>query len=103
MRKIINGKRYDTETAELIHPWSNRRSRTDFRRRDKDLYRTPRGRWFLHHFGGPMTDCAERVGDNFGYGQQIEPVSEEDAYRFLESHGGEAVIETHFADRVEDA
>ena len=30
MKKIINGKRYDTETAEKIGVWDNARSISDF-------------------------------------------------------------------------
>lgn len=43
--------RYDTDTATLIHEWSNGRW-------SKDLYRTQRGEWFIRHYGGPMTDNA---------------------------------------------
>ena len=104
MRSIIDGKRYDTDTATLIHEWDNRQPRTDFRRRDKDLYRTQGGAWFIHHYGGPMTDCARPAGDgSVTGGASIEPISEDDAYAFLESHDGEHAIETFFPGRFVDA
>lgn len=106
MKKVINGKLYDTETAELIFEWNNGRYCTDFRHREKDLYRTKKGNWFIRHAGGPMTDMAVPTGSNATSGsEKIEPVSEEDAYRFLESHGGEEIILSMdcFKTKVEDA
>ena len=103
MRQIINGKRYDTETAELIHEWSNGHYSTDFHYRSKGLWRTPAGTWFLAHDGVAMTDMATRHGDMTGGGHRIEPISSEDAFGFLVSHGGEDAAETWFADHIADA
>lgn len=104
MKSIINGKRYDTATATLAHSWDNGHYTSDFKYRSKDLYRTPRGAWFIHHEGGAMTDMAERCDSNsYCGGSSIEPVSDDDARAFLESHGGTKALETHFADAIEDA
>lgn len=43
MKKVVDGKVYNTETAELVHEWSNGRYGNDFRYRGKDLYRTKKG------------------------------------------------------------
>jgi len=104
MRAIIDGLRYDTDTAEAVHVWTNGLPRGDLRFRAKTLYRTPKGRWFIHHEGGPMTDLAQRVSDStITGGEKIEPVSEDDAFRFLTTHGGEDAAERYFPDRVQDA
>ena len=62
MIKVIDGKRYSTETAALVYEYWNLLGPTDFRFRTKDLYRTDKGVWFIHHQGGPMTDMAVNVG-----------------------------------------
>lgn len=103
MKKIIDGLRYDTETAEELHYWFNGRSSSDFRYRAKTLYRTKNGRFFIHHEGGPMTDLALPVGNGYTGSEDIEPVSEEDAFLFLISHGGVAVAEKLFPERIQDA
>ena len=103
MKAIIDGKRYDTETADLIHAWDNGHYGGDFRSRSKTLYHTHAGRWFIFHEGGPMTDMASAHGKSVGWGSSIEPVTPEDAFAFLTSHGGEDAAERHFAFRLIDA
>jgi hypothetical protein len=59
MKKIINGKRYDTETAtEIASAW-NGCSRTDFKFLLETLYTTDSGAWFLAAEGGAMTKYAK--------------------------------------------
>lgn len=103
MRRVIDGKRYDTETAQEVHAWDNGRYQSDFRYRAKSLFRTAKGAWFIYHEGGAMTDMARTVGDASAAGADIEPVTDRDALAFLESHGGEEAIELVFADQVADA
>jgi len=54
MKKIINGKRYDTETAQLIGSASYS-NRTDFRFWSEELYRKKTGEFFLYGEGGPAS------------------------------------------------
>ncbi len=103
MIAIINNKRYNTETATHIYGWSNGHYTNDFARRSKDLYRTKKGTWFIHHTGGPMTDMASSHGSNLGWGEKIEPVSDTDAFRFLQTHGGEEAADKYFGDQIEEA
>lgn len=104
MRVIRDGQRYDTETAEEILSWNNGRGYSDFRHRDKTLYRTKKGRYFLSHGGGPMTDMAVSSGDNsWGGSSSIEPISDEDAFEFLCSHEGEEAAERFFPDKITNA
>ena len=108
MIKIIDGKRYNTDTAEQVFFHSNSHSRSDFKYRSKALYRTQNGAWFIHNEGGAMTDMAERVGNNtLCGGESIEVLTDADVFGFLQAHSNdseaEALIDTYFADRVEEA
>ena len=50
MKQIINGKKYDTETGVMVasnHYWDG--SNWDRHGRNTYLYKTPNGRFFLHH------------------------------------------------------
>lgn len=89
MKAVINGKRYDTETAEVVISWTNGYYPNDFKFREKSLYRTPKGNWFILHVGGAMTDMAQRAGSNsMTGGSSIEPITADNARQFLESHNG---------------
>ena len=108
MIRVIDGKRYNTETAEQVVYWDNGHYAGDFKLRQKTLYRTAKGNWFIHHVGGALTDMAVTVGSN-GYGgsSDIEPLTDQDAFAFLESRSDQddarEAIEKYFADQVEDA
>lgn len=52
MKKIINGKKYDTETAGLICEHDNGRSWTDFYFYKECLYKKKTGEFFIHEEGG---------------------------------------------------
>ncbi len=43
MKRVIDGKVYDTEKAELVHEWSNGEFPGDFKNRAKMLYKTQKG------------------------------------------------------------
>ena len=103
MKQIIENKVFNTETATLLHLWSNGHFTNDFRWRSKILYRTPKGALFILHEGGAMTDLARSSGNSVTGGEDIEPVSVRDAVAFLASHDGADVILRHFAEHVEEA
>ena len=103
MKAIIDGKRYDTSTAAHIHGWDNSYPKSDFKYRSKILYRTPKGAFFLQHYGGAQTDVAERMGNVYGPGTKIEPISDNDAFGFLCSHDGVEKAEELFPERIEEA
>ena len=107
MIKIIDGKRYNTETAEKVYCHWNGYGRDDFKHRTKTLYRTAKGSWFLYHYGGAMTDMAVSNGSTTTGSDRIEPVDDEDALGFLEAHSDDRealeAIEKYFADDVVDA
>lgn len=104
MRQVIDGKVYNTETAKLLHQWTNGHYTNDFKYRSKDLYQTKKGAFFLHHDGGALTDMQKSHGENsWGGSESIEPIDRKTAMRFLESHGGSEVLVREFADAIEEA
>lgn len=103
MKKIVAQIKYDTDKAEHVCGLSNGYCVSDFRVRERDLYRTSKGRWFIHHMGGAMTDMAQQHGNSRSYGEDVQPLSDHEAYRFMEQCGSEAAISKYFADNVADA
>ena len=84
MRKIINGRKYDTETARKIAA-DSALGPSDFRYYDEALYQKKTGEFFLAGEGGPMTKYGEDVGGNMrGSGRKIIPLSDEEAREWVE-------------------
>lgn len=79
MKKIINGKKYDTDTAEEVGCWSNHQYGSfDFC--EETLYRKKNGEFFLEGYGGPLTCYREACGSNeWRSGTQIIPMTESEA------------------------
>lgn len=85
MKKIINGRLYDTDTAIEIGSWDNGERCWDFDYVMETLYKTPKGQYFFYAWGGARTAYAERCGsDHFCEGSRIELLSEEEARKFAE-------------------
>ena len=86
MKKIVNGRKYDTDTAELVAEWDNG-DYGDFGFICEELYRKRTGEYFLYSCGGAQTRYAESYGANsWGGGQKIEPLSEPEARKWAEEH-----------------
>ena len=87
MKKIIGGKLYNTETAELIDSYSNGLSNNDFHCIREGLYRKKTGEFFLYGWGGANTRYGEQVGSNtWCGGEAITPLTEADAKAWLERY-----------------
>ena len=87
MKRIINGKRYDTSSAKkLAEACSKSYNRRDFGFWEEELYLTKSGNYFLHGVGGPASKYAEACGQNWTGGEKIIPVSEEAAKVWAEEH-----------------
>jgi len=84
MKKIINHKKYDTETAETLFKWGNCLPRNDFGWMEETLYRKKTGEFFLHGAGGPMSLHASRCGKSLVSGEHIVPLTEEEARNWAE-------------------
>ena len=103
MKAIIQGKRYNTESATMIGDYSNGYGAGDFRSVDEALWKTPNGRYFLAGRGGPMTRYSSQCGDMTGGGSKIIPLSDEEAYEWTELHCPVDVLEEHFGAILSDA
>jgi hypothetical protein len=104
MIQIIDGKRYNTETATEVDDYSNGLGRNDFRCVEETLYLTKKGAWFIRYWGGAMTEYAESCGGNARCGGSgIKPITAEEAYEWLEAHANPELVEAHFADRIQEA
>lgn len=85
MKKYINGKKYDTETAQAVGSWSNNRSYRDFSWCEETLYRKKTGEFFLHGEGGALSRYARQVDGNMrGSGEEIRPMSFDEAREWAE-------------------
>lgn len=103
MKKIINGKSYDTETAKAVGEWSNNGSWRDFSHMEETLYRKKTGEYFLYGEGGPMTKYAESAGQNsWSSGSKIIPLSHENARQWAEEHLDADEYEAIFGEVEED-
>jgi hypothetical protein len=87
MRKLIDGKLYDTETATMIAETWNGLINSDFRNLDETIYKTKNGKYFLYGHGGAMTKYATSYGGSTGGGSDIIPLTEKEVKEYLENWG----------------
>ena len=86
MRRIINNKMYNTETAKEIS--THRMYPGEFREKEETLYRKKTGEFFLAGSGGPRSPYAVQCSYNtWTGGSGIIPLSEDGAKDWLMEHG----------------
>lgn len=103
MKKIINGKSYNTETAEEVASFWNGLCSGDFGSLSESLYRTKKGSWFIAGEGGPMTKYARHYGNMTSGGAELIPITAQQALKWLERHNENEAIEKFFGDEIEEA
>lgn len=86
MKKVINGKLYNTESAKKLGYWSNGLGYDDFAFCEETLYKTKSGQYFLHGAGGGNSKYGEWHGNSGGPGEVIRPYTEADAKEWCEEH-----------------
>lgn len=87
MRKVINGRLYDTDKAHRVGEWDNGRFPTDFDYEQETLYRKKTGEYFIHGEGGARSVYAqERGSDGWRGGERIMPCSYDRARKWVESN-----------------
>lgn len=103
MKKIINNKLYNTDTAEEVGSWDNGRYGGDFSRCSETLYRKRTGEFFLYGDGGPMSKYSKSCGNNsWSGGSQIIPLTYEVARAWAEKHLDTDEYESLFGPVSED-
>lgn len=85
MRKIINGKSYDTKTAKQVASWSTDLPVNDFHYYEETLYLKRTGEYFIYGHGGPASKYAETNGDAWQSGEDILPMTLDKARKWGES------------------
>lgn len=84
MKKVIDGKIYNTDTAERLAFWCNDLPDNDFGSLDETLFRTKKGQHFLYGDGGALTWCSQRSGNGSCGGKVIELMSSGEALAWCE-------------------
>ncbi len=102
MKRVIDRKLYDTETAEKIARYAPITDRGDFNYLIETLYHTEDGEYFLHGEGGAATEYAQRCNGGKSDGAEIKLLTEEQALDWCEERSidGEIVLD-EFADLIE--
>lgn len=84
MKKVINGRVYDTSTAKKQGEWYYGRP-GDMEYVLEQLYQKRTGEFFLYGFGGAATSYAEKVSHNeVSEGEKIRPLSIRKAQEWAE-------------------
>ena len=103
MKKVIDGKVYDTETATLKAEWENMYDARNFNYVEEQLYQKKTGEFFLYGYGGPCSKYAKTVGQNtWTSGEKIMPLSYEAAKEWTEEHCDGDKYEEIFGEIDED-
>lgn len=85
MKKIIGGKKYDTDTAKRVGSFESGYI-GDFEWRNETLYQKATGEFFLAGKGGAKTRWASRAIDGYSSGEGILPLTLDEAREWAEEH-----------------
>lgn len=102
MKKIINNRRYDTETAQRLAEYDHS-DPSQFEYFCETLYRKKGGEFFLHGYGNAAspycvwTDSSTRTG-----GERIVPLTYAEAQKWAEEHLDADEYEAIFGEVEED-
>lgn len=86
MKKIINGKMYNTDTAREVGYYWNGLSDSDFGYISETLYKKKTGEYFLSGRGGARTRYASYGRGCISGGQKIIPYTTEEAKAWMEEN-----------------
>jgi hypothetical protein len=104
MKAIIDGKTYNTETAEEICCWHN--DERGFSQCGETIYKTKKGNYFLHGEGGAASAYCERVDNGSIGGSKIIVLTEAEVLARLEKWDNSNsiyAIEKYFSHMIEEA
>lgn len=102
MKKIINGKLYNTDTARQIGSWESNVT-DNLYWVSETLCQKQRGEFFLYGEGGPGSKYAEPSGQgNWSSGEKIIPLSYDAAQAWAEKHLDTDTYQSTFGPVEED-
>lgn len=85
VKKIINGRMYNTDTAKRLCSADNGGSCRDFSHWEEELYQKKTGEFFLYGEGGPASKYSRSCGQNeWCGGCDITPMTEQQAREWME-------------------
>jgi len=100
-KKVINGKTYNTETADLIETASYKYP-SDFEWFKESLYRKKTSEFFLDGEGGGLSKYAEEgTTGGWTYGSKFIPLTEKEAQAWVEEHSDVELYEELFGEAAE--
>lgn len=103
MKKIINGKRYDTDTAAEVGYWDSEVGKGSFLWYEETLYRKRSGEFFLHGYGHAASPYAQADGEGGSDpGEKIVPLTEDEAKTWVEQKLDADTYEALFPVEEED-
>ena len=102
MKKVIDGKLFDTDTAVQVASWTNGYGYNDFNYCEVTLYQTKKGAWFLLGEGGGNSGYASFSGDCRGPGKSIDLLSADEAFKWLCDNNKVDEIDEYFKDSIEE-
>lgn len=85
MKKIIDGRMYNTDTAKSFGSWENTPDVSDFHWEKETLYRKKNGEFFLHCCGGPLSSYGQHY-EMWESGECITPLTVEQAKNWSEEN-----------------
>ena len=104
MNKVINGKRYDTDTAREVGSWENMDDAGNFDYLSETLYRKRTGEFFLHCEGGARTPYASFSEDGWARdGEVLRPLGYVEARKWASERLSADECEAVFPSIPEDA
>lgn len=103
MKRTIDGKIYNTDTATKIATWSNGHNYNDFNYCDESLFVTSKGAYFVAGEGGAMSKYSQSHGNSRGSGEGIEVLTKSQALAWCEHHQEQDAIDKFFANEVKEA
>ncbi|MCE6968049.1 hypothetical protein [Cereibacter sphaeroides] len=103
MKRIIGGKRYDTDDATLIGEMTSRYSQSDFNYYEEALYLTDNGAYFLAGEGGPRSKYAVQFDRTYSSGSSIIPLSKQEAFEWAQENLTPEEVESEFSADIQDA
>lgn len=103
MKKIINGKMYNTETATCVGTYSNGYHRGDFNYVEESLYLKKTGEFFFYGHGGANSKYTEQTGTStWSGGEVIKPFTHNEAREWAEKMLDGDEYEAVFGKIIED-
>jgi len=102
MKKIIDGKLYNTETAKLIAEHNNGKNRGDYNVIEEKLYLTRKGQWFHHIFGGANTLFAKMSKLFSAEGEKIVLLTQQEAINLLIDWDEDEIVLDMFPESIEE-